>query len=261
MQERPLIDLKLLVSRQFGTCFVIMLGFGAVLISTTQFLPQILEDDFGYTATLAGLVISPGGLVTMLMFVVVGRIGGYIKPKYMMIVGGLIMAAAMYDLTNIYAGLTFGFFAWSRVYLGIGMPLVFNSVTSASYAGLPPEKTDQASSLINVARNFGGSIGVSLAQTTLARREQFHQSRLVGNIASTNPKYWQTLHRAQSYFAAKPQTGIGADPYHMAIGWIGQQVQSQASYFAYIDVFFTLMLIGFMISGLALTLRSAPRQA
>ncbi len=254
LQKHPLIDLKMLASRQFGTCFLIMLGFGAVLIATTQFLPQILQDDFAYTATLAGLAISPGGAVTMVMFLVVGRLG-FIDPKYLMIIGGLIIAAAMYDLTNVYDDLNFGFFAWSRVYLGIGLPLVFNSVTSASYNGLPPEKTDQASSLINVARNFGGSIGVSLAQTTLARREQFHQTRLAEHVGTWNPAYGETLQQVQNYFATKPLVGTGAGAYRTAVAWIGQQVQIQASLWAYIDVFFSLMLIGLAISMLALTLR------
>ncbi len=254
LHKHPLIDLKMLASRQFGTCFLIMLGLGAVLISTTQFLPQILQEDFGYTATLAGLAISPGGLVTMFMFFLVSRLG-FIDPKYLIAAGGLIMAASMYDLTNTYGDLNFAFFAWSRVYLGIGLPLVFNSVTTASYNGLPPEKTDQASSLINVARNFGGSIGVSLAQTTLARREQFHQTRLAEHVGNWNPAYGETLQQVQNYFATKPLVGTGAGAYRTAVAFIGQLVQTQASLWAYIDVFFSLMLIGLAITALALTLR------
>ena len=254
IQKEPLIDLRLLVSRQFGTCFLIMLGMGAILIATTQFLPQILQDDFGYTATLAGLVLSPGGVVTMVMFFIIGRIS-FIDPKFLIALGGIIIAAAMYNLTNLYGGLNFAFFAWSRVYLGIGLPLVFNSVTSASYSGLAPTQTDQASSLINVARNFGGSIGVSLAQTILARRTQFHQSRLAEHVGTWNPAYGETSQQVQNYFATKPLVGAGAGTHRTALAWIGQQVEIQASLWAYIDVFFALMLIGVMITLLAFTLR------
>jgi len=256
MQKEPLIDIRMLAGRQFGTCFLIMLGMGAVLIATTQFLPQVLQENFGYTATLAGLAISPGGMVTMVMFFVVSRLG-FIDPKYLIAAGGLIIAFAMFDLTYLYGDLDFGFFVWSRIYLGIGLPLVFSSVTTASFNGLPPEKTDQASALINVARNFGGSMGVSLAQTTLARREQFHQSRLVEHIGTWNPSYAQTLQQVQSYFATKPPAGAAEGAKRSAIGFIGQLVQTQASLWAYIDVFFSLMLIGFLITALALTLRVA----
>ncbi len=260
LHKDPLIDLRLLVKRQFGTCFAIMLCMGAVLIATTQFLPQLLQEDYGYTATVAGLALSPGGVVTMFVFAIVGRLGA-VEPKYAIAVGGLIVAGAMYDLTRLYGGLNFGFFAWSRIYLGIGLPLVFNFVTSASYTGLPPEKTDQASSLINVARNLGGSMGVALAQTVLARREQFHQSRIVEHIGSWNPVYNQTLRQVENYFKTKPLTGEGASAAQSAVGYVGQQVQAQVSLWAYIDVFFALSLVGLAITVFAMTLRpnrSAP---
>uniref|UniRef100_UPI003F9AD80B DHA2 family efflux MFS transporter permease subunit n=1 Tax=Rhodoblastus sp. TaxID=1962975 RepID=UPI003F9AD80B len=218
-RKDPLIDLRLLFSRQFGTCFLIMLCMGAVLIATTQFLPQLLQEDFGYKATVAGLALSPGGIVTMCVFALIGGFG-FVEPKYAIAIGGCIVASAMYDLTRLYGDLNFGFFAWSRVYLGIGLPLVFNFVTTASYTGLKPGQTDQASSLINVARNLGGSIGVSMAQTILARREQFHQERLVEHVGSWSLAYNQTLKQVQNYFQAQPFAGAARS----ATAWIGRQV-------------------------------------
>ena len=88
----------------------------------------------------------------------------------------------MYGLTNIYGGLDFWFFALSRMYIGIGLPLIFIPITIASYDGIPPEKTDQASALINVARNVGSSIGIALSINVFAHRQQFHQSRLVEHV-------------------------------------------------------------------------------
>jgi MFS transporter, DHA2 family, multidrug resistance protein len=109
---------------------------------------------------------------------VVGRLSGKVQPKYLIVAGALIIALSMYDLTNVYGDLDFWFFAHSRMLLGVGLPLIFLSITTASYDGIPPDKTDQASALINVARNTGGSIGISLVSNVLAHREQFHQSRL-----------------------------------------------------------------------------------
>ena len=76
-----LIDVRMVATRQFGACFVVMLATGAFLLATTQFLPQLLQEDFGYTATLAGLVLSPGGVVTMVMMFVVGRAVGTVQPQ------------------------------------------------------------------------------------------------------------------------------------------------------------------------------------
>ena len=156
-----------------------MLATGAILLATTQFLPQLVQQNFGYTATWAGLVLSPGGLVTMVMMFVVGRLSGKVQPKYLIVAGAVIIALSMYDMTNVYGDLGFWYMARSRMLLGVGLPLIFLPIMAASYDGIPPNKTDQASALINAARNTGGSIGVSLVSNVLAHREQFHQSRLV----------------------------------------------------------------------------------
>ena len=90
--------------------------------------------------------------------------------------GALIIAASMYGLTDVYGDLDFWFFARSRMFLGVGLPLIFIPIIAASYDGIPPNRIDMASALINAARNTGGSIGVSIASNVLAHREQFHQA-------------------------------------------------------------------------------------
>jgi DHA2 family multidrug resistance protein len=252
-RRNPMIDIRMVGTRQFGACFVVMLATGAILYATTQFLPQLVQQNFGYTATWAGLVLSPGGMVTMLMMFVVGRLSGKVQPKYLIVAGAIIVALSMYDLTNVYGDLGFWFFARSRMLLGIGLPLIFLSITTASYDGIPPEKTDQASALINAARNTGGSMGVSLASNVLAHREQFHQSRLVENVIPSNVPYQDTLHQLTSYFMGQGSSLLQAQ--QQAIHWIGQQVQTQASFLAYMDVFWMLMLISLAAVPLALALR------
>jgi DHA2 family multidrug resistance protein len=256
-RPQPLIDIKMLTGRQFGTCFVIMLVTGALLIATTQIVPQLLQEQFGYTATLAGLAISPGGLVTMVMMVVVGRLG-FVQPRYLIAAGAAICCFAMVDLLRINPNADYWYFAWSRIYLGIGLPLIFIPITTASYDGIPPTKTDQASALINLARNFGGSMGVALSQTVLARREQFHTSRLVEHLGSWNPIYNDTLTRIQGYLNGRTATGSSSGT-GMAI--INQTVQNQAAILAYIDVFVALGVIAMVMVPLALTLRAVQRSA
>jgi DHA2 family multidrug resistance protein len=252
-RRNPMIDIRMVGTRQFGACFVVMLATGAILYATTQFMPQLVQQNFGYTATWAGLVLSPGGVVTMVMMFVVGRLSGKVQPKYLIIAGAIIVALSMYDLTNVYGDLGFWFFARSRMLLGVGLPLIFLSITTASYDGIPAEKTDQASALINAARNTGGSIGVSLASNVLAHREQFHQSRLVESVIPSSVQYQDTLHRVTDYFVAQGNSLLQAQ--QQAIQWIGQQVQTQASFLAYMDVFWVLMLISLAAVPLALALR------
>src|SRR6516164_6157618 len=122
--------------------------------------------------------------------------------------------------------------------LGLGLPLIFIPIMAAAYDGIPPAKTDQASALINAARNTGGSIGVSIASNVLAHRAQFHQSRLIEHAIPSSQQYQDTLHQATQYFLA--QGSLPPEASQQALGWIGQQVQTQASYLAYMDVFWVL---------------------
>lgn len=252
-KKNPVVDLRLLDSRQFGSCFIVMLFTGAVLIATTQFIPQITQEYYGYTATLSGLVLGPGGIMTVVSMLVIGQLSGFVQPKWLIATGAAIVAAGMYDLTRINGETTFSFFAWSRIYIGIGLPMIFLSVTTASYEGLRKDQTDQASALINVARNVGGSMGVSLAQNVLAYRSQFHQSRLVESVNPANPAYQDTLAQATRYFQ---QHGYaGPDAQGQATAWIGQQLATQVAYWAYIDVFWVLGVLTACLIPLAMILK------
>src|SRR6202166_3466782 len=201
-RPNPIIDLRMVATRQFGACFLVMLATGAILLATTQFLPELVQQDFGYTATWAGLVLSPGGMVTMVMMFVVGRLAAKVQPKYLIVAGAVLIALSMYGMTNLYGDVDFWFLARSRILLGVGLPLIFVPIMAASYDGIPPSMTDQASALINAARNTGGSIGVSVVSNVLTHRQQFHQSRLVEQVVPSSAQYQDTLQQVASYFAA-----------------------------------------------------------
>jgi DHA2 family multidrug resistance protein len=253
-RRNPMIDLRMVATRQFGACFLVMLATGAILLATTQFLPQLVQQDFGYTATWAGLVLSPGGVVTMVMMFVVGRIAAKVQPKYLIIAGAVLIATSMYAMTSVYGDLGFWFMARSRMLLGVGLPLIFVPIMAASYDGIAQSKTDQASALINAARNTGGSIGVSIVSNVLTHREQVHQNRLVEQVLPSSTQYQDTLLQVTGYFSAHGSSL--AQAHDQAVQWIGAQVQAQASFLSYVDVFFVLALISLSAVPLALALRN-----
>jgi DHA2 family multidrug resistance protein len=193
-------------------------------------------------------------VVTMAMMFVVGQVAVKVQPKYLIVAGAVLCALSMYAMTNVYGDLGFWFMARSRMLLGVGLPLIFVPIMAASYDGIQPSKTDQASALINAARNTGGSIGVSIVSNVLTHREQFHQSRLVEQVIPSNLQYQDTLQRITSFFAGHGSS-LG-QAHDQAIQWIGQQVQAQASYLAYMDAFWVLMLISLAAVPLALMLRT-----
>jgi DHA2 family multidrug resistance protein len=261
-RKDPIVDISLLGRRQFAACFLVMLATGAVLIATTQMLPQLLQTELNYTAYLAGLVLSPGGIITMIMMPIVGRLISTVQPRYLIVFGSVVVAFSMWHLTGLTGDITYGYAAMSRVFLGVGLPFLFLPVTTASYEGIPPDKTNQSSALINVARNVGGSMGVALSQTTLAQRQQFHQSRLIEHAAPSDVGYQQTIDTMTRYFQA--QGSNASDAAGQAVAWVGQTLQHQIDLLAYIDVFWTLSVVGLLMIPVALSLKSiklgaAPR--
>jgi MFS transporter, DHA2 family, multidrug resistance protein len=159
----------------------------------------------------------------------------------------------MYALTNIYSDVGFWYLASCRMLFGLGFPLIFVSITAASYDGVPSDQTGQASALINAARNTGGSIGVSIASNVLTHRGQFHQSRLVESVIPSNVGYQETLRQVSGYFVAQGSSASHAK--QQAVAWIGQQIQIQASLLAYIDTFWVLMLVALAMVPLGIALR------
>jgi DHA2 family multidrug resistance protein len=156
--------------------------------------------------------------------------------------------------------ITYSYAAWLRIFLALGLPFLFLPVTTASYDGLPPDKTNQGSALINVARNLGGSMGVALAQSVLAQRQQFHQSRLIEHAAPSDIGYQQSIDTVTRYFQS--QGSNASEAASQAIAWVGQTLQRQVDLLAYIDVFWTLAIVGALMVPLAFILRpidlSAP---
>jgi MFS transporter, DHA2 family, multidrug resistance protein len=250
-REDPIVDLRLLFQRQFGMAFIAMLAVGAVLFGSNQITPQLMQTNFPYTATLSGLAMMPGGLAMLLLMPLAGQIIPRMQPKYWLAIGFTIVALAMWYSTTLVPDASFSYFATVRVFQTIGMPFMFIPINSVAYSGLPPQKTGQASALVNVARNLGGSIGVSLANAELVQRSQFHQARLVEHVNPSSPATQSAMHNLTQYFT---QFGSHASAQGRAAGYIGQTIVNQAALMGYIDIFFTWSIIAAALVPLILLL-------
>jgi DHA2 family multidrug resistance protein len=212
-----------------------MLMIGAILFGSNQIMPQLLQTTFPYTAMLSGLAMMPGGIAMLVLMPVAGMVTGRVQPKYLMTLGLAGVAASMWYSTSLTPDASFDYFGWVRVYQMVGLPFLFIPINAVAYDGLPPDKTNQASALMNIARNLGGSIGISAANVVLVQRTQFHQSRLVENAIPSSPAYQSTLSQITKYFIAHGASA--SDAAAQAMGMIGQMVRTQATILAYIDVF------------------------
>jgi DHA2 family multidrug resistance protein len=256
--ENPVVDLRLLLQSQFAMAFIVMLAVGAILFGSNQITPQLMQTNFPYTAMLSGLAMMPGGLAMLIMMPIAGQVIGRMQPKYWIAIGFGILALAMWYSTSLAPDASFGYFATVRIFQTIGMPFLFIPINSVAYNGLPQQKTSDASALVNVARNLGGSIGVSLANTELVQRSQFHQARLVENVFPSSPEYQSTLHNLTQYFT---QFGSPAGAERRAIGYIGQMISDQAALLGYIDIFYSWSVFAALLVPVTLLLirRVGPR--
>ena len=250
-RDDPIVDIRLLFHRQFAMAFIVMLAVGALLFGSNQVTPQLMQTNFPYTAMLSGLAMMPGGLTMLLLMPIAGQIIPHMQPKYWLAIGLALIAFGMWVSTSLVPDASFTYFASVRVLQTLGMPFMFIPINSIAYAELPPQKTNEGSALINVARNLGGSVGVSLAATELARRSQFHQSRLTENMSPDSPAYQSAVHNLTQYFG---QTGPPATARGHAIGYIAQLIDGQAALMAYIDIFFSWAIFAAVLVPITLLL-------
>jgi DHA2 family multidrug resistance protein len=173
-----------------------------------------------------------------------------VQPRLLIAFGWIIECVALLHLSNFTTDVNFATFVWARVLQAAGIAFLFVPVTTVAYVGLPAGKNNNASALINLSRNLGGSIGISWAQTWLARRSQFHQARLVEHLTPYDFAYRQAMRHLQQM--APPGS-------HKPLAMLNMQLQQQVSMLSYLDIFHLLALATLVIVPFAFLLRKLPQ--
>ncbi|RZM19332.1 MAG: MFS transporter, partial [Sphingomonas sp.] len=248
--DDPVVDLKLLKSRNFSLTLLIMGVTGMILFGTTQLIPQMLQQVLGYTSFQAGLALTFGGIATLVAVPFAGRLSGVVDVRLLLFPALLVQAFALWNMTHLSADISFQDAAIARLFQAMALPFLFVPINAVAYVGLPQNKTAQASSLLNVARNLGGSIGISTAQTLLASAQQRHQSELVEKLSPLDPNYTDWIAKAQGAFGGQ------GDPATTSLAVLYQTVQRQASMLAFLDVFRSLMIVVLVVAPLVFLMRS-----
>lgn len=252
----PIVDLKLLKNRNFGTAVFLQLVLGMVLFGSTVLIPQYLQTMLGYTAELAGKVLSPAGLVMMVMMAVAGKTLGKGDPRLVVMVGYLSVALGLYNLTRLDLNAAFGTVTLWRALQVVGLPFIFIPISTLNYVGVPREKSNQISSLSNFARNIGGSAGTALLTTYLARDAQTHANVLGANITAGS----YALQAYVGRFAALLNMSM-AQAQGLAMASAYNQMIRQATMLAYKNAFALLAFTVAALSPLVWLMRLPPKTA
>ncbi|WP_263378292.1 DHA2 family efflux MFS transporter permease subunit [Granulicella paludicola] len=257
--EDPIVDLKLLKNRNFGTAVFLQLILGMVLFGSTVLIPQYMQTLLGFTAQLAGMALSPAGFVMMFMMFVAGRLIGKMDPRVLVAIGYFLTAVGLYNLTRLTLDTSFATITQWRMLQVIGLPLVFIPISTLNYVGVPQNKMNQISSLSNFARNLGGSAGTALLTTFLARTAQTHQQQLITHSGTANYGYNQYIGAATT--ALQQQGMTAAQAAQAAVGYAYQQMLRQASMLSYKNAFALLAGVIFCLIPLPFIMRLPTKAA
>ena len=239
--EHPIVDLSLYRKRNFAMTQIVMLLIGAALYSTTVMIPQFLQELLGYSAEQAGWALSIGGVVLIVLFPVVGFIGQKVDPRLMITLGFCVLTFGIWRIADLNLNIGFWDAASWRAVMVVGMPMLFVPISVMSYVGVPQAKNNEVSGLTALARNIGGSIGISFITTMLTRRTQAHQNYLAAHVYPSSPNYLALRQGLQGAFARAGSAP--SDASQRAAAQIYSMMQRQARALAYVDTVHVLVFL------------------
>jgi MFS transporter, DHA2 family, multidrug resistance protein len=237
----PIIDLHLFKERSFAIGNMLMFLVGFALLSSTVLIPQFLQSLMGYTAQEAGLALMPGGFAILLSMPLVGYLLGRTDPRRLLLFGLPMLSFALFRMTRFDTLVDFRTVATARVFQAIGLAFLFVPINTAAYGFIPKGKNNAASGLINLSRNIGGSVGISLVTTMLARRAQVHQVTLAEHVNPGSGKLQAMFDAATHLLISRGSSAHQAAAQAHAL--VAARVDQQATMLAYIDNFRMLGVI------------------
>lgn len=255
----PVVDLRMLKDRNFAVATLAMFFLGFVLYASTVLIPQFLQEMMGYTAELAGLALSPGGAVIMLMMPVVGFLVSKVNTKYLITFGCTVSSLSLFVMAGWNLQIDYKHAVLARMMQSFGLAFLFIPINVSAFAFVPKEKTNMGTGIINLARNIGASVGIATVTTLLQRRTQFHQSQLMEHVNSMSQAFQAKLHALTVAFSSSGAIGSGAAS--QAYGMIYGSVQRQAVMLAFIDNFHLLGIVFLIVIPVLMLLKRPPKGA
>ena len=255
----PVVDFRMLKNRNFAIATTAMFFLGFVLYSSTVLIPQLLQELLGYPAELAGLALSPGGAVIMLMMPVVGILVSRVDPRWLIAFGCTISATALFVMAGWNLEIDYRHAVFGRMLQSFGLAFLFIPINVAAFAYVPREKTNMGTGIINLARNIGASVGIATVTTMLERRTQYHMSQLNEHINPVSEAYRKMLASLTSAFTSAGGSTTGAAS--QAHGMIYNILARQATMLSFVDDFKMLGVVFFAIIPIFFLMRRPKMSA
>ncbi len=256
----PVVNLRLFQNSNFVACNLLMFLLGAVLLGTTVLIPQFLQTLLGYTAQKAGEVLTPGGFALLMLLPMVGFLVSKVDARYLIAFGFTLSGLTLIQLSHLTLGIDFHTAMWWRIDQAASLAFLFVPINTISYIDIPVEENNQVSAMVNLMRNLGSSVGISVFSSMLERRQQIHQNFLSAHVYPGAPNYQAYVDGLQRRFQAGGSDVVTAG--RQAIGTLAQTMGQQAAVLAYIDIIWLFAGVSFLAIPLVLLAKRArPGQA
>jgi MFS transporter, DHA2 family, multidrug resistance protein len=249
----PIVNLRVLKDRNLAIGVILNLSVGAVLYATTAVIPQFLQLLLGYTSYEAGLVMSPRGIGAVIGSIVAGRMLSKLDGRFWMAQAAAVLGLTMFLLGGIDLAISPANIIWPIIISGFGLTSIFVPMSTFSVATVKRENIADAAGLTSLARNLGGSVGISLITALVTRSTQIHQDLMVRHFSRFAAPFRHQLATLQTSLAAES----GQAAHSQAYGVLYQTLQQQAGLWAYVEQFRLLAVICLVLVPIIFLFRNA----
>jgi MFS transporter, DHA2 family, multidrug resistance protein len=256
--DKPLVNLRVFRHRNFLLGCLLIAIFGGLLYGLVTLLPLFYQELLGYTAYAAGWAVSPRGIGAILAMPIIGVLTNKLDSRWLIACGFVMFGVSSLEFGQANLAISQWSFLWAIVLSGFGSGSVFVPLSTTTVTGLANEEIGNASGLYNLARNVGGSIGISIVNTLVARHQQLHQNELAHSVTSTSVPLQNQLQSLQQYL--QTQGYSAADSMRKAYALIGEIVAGQARLWSYVDDFRYMALVSFACIPIVFILKKASRR-
>lgn len=258
--EKPMVDLRIFRFWNFSLATLLIFLTSILIYGVSLATPEFLQMMMNYTAGAAGLATSPMGIGAVVAMALVGVMVAKVEPRWILVGGFLILAYAALQMSKITLSISQWTLFVPQVLAGSAMGFLFVPANVAGTAPLRRDEVGSATGMFNLMRNVGGSVGIALVSTYLARASQLHQSMLVQHVVPGNPLLLEKMKYVQTYLAMKiPSSGDGSN---VAIALMGKILQQQAYLKSFSGVYEFLAALAAASAVLGLLMRHVrkPKQ-
>ena len=251
--ENPIVNLRTFRNLSFSSGNMIAFFTFFCMFSSIVLLPIYLQTLMGYTSFLAGLVLGPGGIATMITMAIAGKLITKINPKAILAFGIAVTSYSVHLMAQFNLLADFNTIIWPRLVMGVGMGFLFIPLTTLTLSGIRKEEMGNATAIFNLLRNLGASFGVAIVTTILVRRAQFHQVHLVEHLNPFDRNFQLAVPQISQILQDKGF--ISFPPNQGSLSVIYSQLIKQASMLSFNDVFYLLSIMILLILPLVLLMK------